>query len=100
VTAKSLHPAGKEGKVAAWGKAIHCAATVSQRSTDDATGQNHGRSGPDWELLAAIATERPNLMVLGTKGRSNSTDVVVGSTARKLYRESPVPLITIPADFG
>lgn len=54
---------------------------------------------PYHELLAAIESEKPNLMVVGTKGRSNLADVVVGSTARKLYRRSPIPLLTIPAGF-
>lgn len=54
---------------------------------------------PYRELLAAIESEKPNLMVVGTKGRSNLADVVVGSTARKLYRRSPIPLLTIPAGF-
>ena len=55
---------------------------------------------PYRELLAAIDVEKPNLMIVGTKGRSNLADVVVGSTARKLYRRSPIPLLTIPAGFN
>ena len=55
---------------------------------------------PYRELLAAIDEEKPNLMVLSTKGRSNMADVVVGSTARKMYRRSPIPLLTIPAGFS
>lgn len=54
---------------------------------------------PYVELLAAIQEENPNLLVVSTKGRSNLADVVVGSTARKLYRRSPIPLVTIPAGF-
>lgn len=54
---------------------------------------------PYRELLAAIESEKPQLLVVGTKGRSNLADVVVGSTARKLYRRTPVPLVTIPAGF-
>jgi nucleotide-binding universal stress UspA family protein len=54
---------------------------------------------PHLELLAAIEEEKPNLMVVGTKGRSNLADVVVGSTARKMYRRSPIPLVTIPAGY-
>ena len=55
---------------------------------------------PYLEMLAAIETEKPGLIVVGTKGRSNLADVVVGSTARKLYRRSPIPLLTIPAGFN
>jgi nucleotide-binding universal stress UspA family protein len=55
---------------------------------------------PYRELLAAIDAEKPGMIVVGTKGRSNLADVVVGSTARKLYRRSPIPLLTIPAGFN
>ena len=54
---------------------------------------------PYWELLEAIKEEKPGLMVLSTKGRSNLADVLVGSTARRIYRRSPIPLLTIPAGF-
>lgn len=58
------------------------------------------RSGiPYHELLDAIEAEQPQMAVVGTKGRSNLADAIVGSTARKLYRRSPVPLLTIPAGF-
>ena len=55
---------------------------------------------PYRELLTAIESEKPGMIVVGTKGRSNLADVVVGSTARKLYRRSPIPLLTIPAGFN
>lgn len=54
---------------------------------------------PYRELLAVIESEKPTLIVMGTKGRSNLADVVVGSTARKMYRRSPIPLLTVPAGF-
>jgi nucleotide-binding universal stress UspA family protein len=58
------------------------------------------RSGiPYQELLDAIEAERVQLVVVGTKGRSNLADVIVGSTARRLYQRSPVPLLSIPAGF-
>lgn len=55
---------------------------------------------PYHELLAAIESEAPQILIVGTKGRSNLADVVVGSTARRLYRRSPIPLLTIPAGFN
>lgn len=65
------------------------------------TWRSEVRTGiPYRELLAAIESEAPHLMVIGTKGRSNFADVVVGSTARKLYRRSPIPLVSIPAGFS
>ena len=55
---------------------------------------------PYLELLAVVKDEQPDMLVVGAKGRSNLADVVVGSTARKLYRRSPIPLVTIPAGFS
>ena len=55
---------------------------------------------PYLELMATIQEENPNLLVVSTKGRSNLADVVVGSTARKMYRRAPIPLVTIPAGFS
>lgn len=55
---------------------------------------------PYLELLATIQEEKPNLLIVSTKGRSNLADVVVGSTARKMYRRAPIPLVTIPAGFS
>ncbi len=68
-------------------EAIDCTCTVRQ-------------GVPYLELLAVIEEAHPNLLVVSTKGRSNLADVVVGSTARKMYRRSPIPLITIPASFS
>lgn len=55
---------------------------------------------PYLELLAAVKEFQPNMLIVGAKGRSNLADVVVGSTARKMYRRSPIPLVTIPAGFS
>ena len=54
---------------------------------------------PYYEILDVIKKEQPDILVMSTKGRSNLADVVVGSTARKMFRRSPVPLLTIPAAF-
>jgi nucleotide-binding universal stress UspA family protein len=54
---------------------------------------------PHHELLDVVNTENVDILVVGTKGRSNLTDVVVGSIARKLYRRSIIPLLAIPAGF-
>jgi nucleotide-binding universal stress UspA family protein len=55
---------------------------------------------PYRELLTVVEDERPAMIVVGTKGRSNMADAVVGSTARKMYRRSPVPLVSIPAGYA
>ncbi len=54
---------------------------------------------PFREILQTIENEKPQFVVVGTKGRSNLADVIVGSTARQLYRRCPIPLLSIPAGF-
>jgi nucleotide-binding universal stress UspA family protein len=72
--------------------------TVSPEAIDYSVEVRQGV--PYLELLAAVKDHQPNMLVVGAKGRSNLADVVVGSTARKLYRRSPVPLVAIPAGFS
>jgi nucleotide-binding universal stress UspA family protein len=50
---------------------------------------------PYQELLNVIEEEKPNLLIMGTKGRSNLADTVVGSCAQKMYRRSPIPMLSI-----
>jgi nucleotide-binding universal stress UspA family protein len=50
-------------------------------------------------ILAIIAEEAPDLLIMGTKGRTNLSDVVIGSCAEKLFRRSPIPVLTLPAGY-
>src|SRR5262245_10719819 len=49
------------------------------------------------EIKDAIATQKPELVVMGTHGRRGVERWFIGSTTEKLMRHSPVPLLTISA---
>ena len=56
------------------------------------------RSGvPYQELIRTIEREKADLVVMGVKGRSDLVDMMAGSTALKMFRRCPVPLITVRA---
>ena len=46
------------------------------------------------ELLKLIVKENIDMIVMGVKGRSDLEHVFVGSVAEKLFRRSPVPVIS------
>ena len=45
------------------------------------------------ELLNLIVTENVDMVVMGTKGRTDLENAFVGSVADKLFRRSPVPVL-------
>jgi nucleotide-binding universal stress UspA family protein len=49
------------------------------------------------EITRAIEIMKPDLVVMGTHGRRGVERFFMGSTAEKLLRHSPVPMITISA---
>ena len=46
------------------------------------------------ELLKLIVKERIDMVVMGIKGRTDLEHVLVGSVADKLFRRSPVPVVS------
>ncbi len=50
---------------------------------------------PYQEILEVIEMEHPDMLIMGTKGRSNLADTIVGSCAQKMYRRSPIPMLSL-----
>ena len=46
-------------------------------------------------LLHQIKKNMPDLLVMGAKGRSNVMDIILGSCAQKMFKDSPIPLLSI-----
>lgn len=50
---------------------------------------------PFESILKAIETEHIDLVVMANKGRSNISRVLFGSAAEKVFRHSPVPVVSV-----
>jgi nucleotide-binding universal stress UspA family protein len=50
---------------------------------------------PYRELLAAIHEHKAELVIMGTKGKTDLKDVLEGSTSTKLFRRCPVPILFV-----
>jgi len=56
---------------------------------------------PDKQILSFIQSERPDLVIMGSQGKTGLKRVVLGSVAENVARRSSVPvqLVSSPDDF-
>ncbi|MFH1154017.1 MAG: universal stress protein [Pseudomonadota bacterium] len=50
---------------------------------------------PFEEILKAIDEEKADIVVMGNKGRGNLSRTLFGSAAEKVFRHSPVPVVSV-----
>lgn len=52
---------------------------------------------PSEEVLAAVTGEGPDLIVVGTRGKTGLAHILLGSTAERIIRAAPCPVLAVRA---
>lgn len=61
--------------------------------------QTHIATGiPSEEVLSVARTKDTDLIVVGTRGKTGLEHVLLGSTAERIIRMAPCPVVTVPAE--
>lgn len=69
---------------------------LKETSVDPGKAQRVIRVGIPWVELVESARElQADVLVMGTKGRTNVANALFGSTAEKVLRRSPVPVLSV-----
>lgn len=55
---------------------------------------------PVQELIQIVESEQVDLVVMGTRGRTNITSALLGATAEKMFRLCPVPILSVRLHKG
>ena len=77
-------------------RSVEIAKVLVASNRDPASYRTVFRTGvPFREILAAVEKEKADLLVMGTKGRTDLEDVLFGTTAQKMFRRCPIPLMSI-----
>lgn len=54
-----------------------------------------GRGKPFAQIIRFARESKADLLILGTHGRTGLKHVLIGSTAEKVVRKSPIPVLTV-----
>jgi nucleotide-binding universal stress UspA family protein len=57
------------------------------------------RGVPHEEIVAACAAESPDILAMGTHGRSGLDRLLMGSVAERVVRTAPCPVLTVRPDI-